>query len=539
MKLSLLIADSLHINKRNFSSFFSFIEQNKIKTHFESSHKDWISLYGVYDTKLDILSSKIDFLSELDKNRLFEFTINSINIFSIARAEILTLISVQEEWFDHQYPTSLSDIFDKLYKFNRKSLLENMAAAWYWVDFWKNRLSELQSFSHCCVFSGGLIYQKALIEQLKYTPTKVMVMESLFTGNEYYCEERYSCIANNCDIKHLTVYNQKLKILKENFCYDKERTKAINKILLSNNKNVQQPVNSEDIHFELNGDIITIIAQVVNDFSVVEYNGLGLSTIAIYKELITKLVNNGFNIIVKTHPWEEKKNNIRFPLTKKVLEDFVLNSLDETKKSRVCIVDHYSIKKLFKISKWIIGLNSQGLLEAAFEGFKPIQLANAFYGKKGFTHDYSFYDIDSLINDINENNIRPLLSLKEFDAFEEFMTVLLQKQTISIHNSGLINLREVFAQDDIISLVDVTTKAKPIIKSTEAKSNQPQAEKTISVENKVAPLAPINVSKSMEKIAKEEKLNKKINKLKNNPRLFFSDSKTPIFRWLKIFFKKN
>ena len=426
MKLSFLIADSLHINKRNFSSFFSFIEQNKIKTHFESSHKDWISLYGVYDTKLDILSSKIDFLSELDKNRLFEFTINSINIFSIARAEILTLISVQEEWFDHQYPTSLSDIFDKLYKFNRKSLLENMAAAWYWVDFWKNRLSELQSFSHCCVFSGGLIYQKALIEQLKYTPTKVMVMESLFTGNEYYCEERYSCIANNCDIKHLTVYNQKLKILKENFCYDKERTKAINKILLSNNKNVQQPVNSEDIHFELNGDIITIIAQVVNDFSVVEYNGLGLSTIAIYKELITKLVNNGFNIIVKTHPWEEKKNNIRFPLTKKVLEDFVLNSLDETKKSRVCIVDHYSIKKLFKISKWIIGLNSQGLLEAAFEGFKPIQLANAFYGKKGFTHDYSFYDIDSLINDINENNIRPLLSLKEFDAFEEFMTVLLQ-----------------------------------------------------------------------------------------------------------------
>ena len=43
MNLSILVADSLHINKKNFGSFFKFIEKIKAKIYFEDSHKDWIS----------------------------------------------------------------------------------------------------------------------------------------------------------------------------------------------------------------------------------------------------------------------------------------------------------------------------------------------------------------------------------------------------------------------------------------------------------------------------------------------------------------
>ena len=50
-----------------------------------------------------------------------------------------------------------------------------------------------------------------------------MVMESLFTGNEYYCEERYSSIANNCDIKHKAIYTNHVKHLETGNDYDRER----------------------------------------------------------------------------------------------------------------------------------------------------------------------------------------------------------------------------------------------------------------------------------------------------------------------------
>ena len=78
MNLSILVADSLHINKKNFGSFFKFIEKIKAEIYFEDSHKDWISLYGVYDQKLDKLYGKIEILSKLTEDELWKFKINDI-----------------------------------------------------------------------------------------------------------------------------------------------------------------------------------------------------------------------------------------------------------------------------------------------------------------------------------------------------------------------------------------------------------------------------------------------------------------------------
>ena len=167
-----------------------------------------------------------------------------------------------------------------------------------------------------------------------------------------------------------------------------------------------------------------------------------LPTIYFYKNALFKLAKAGFNVVVKTHPWEEKKNNIRYALTKSVLEEFV-DTLPEDLQKHIRLVDHYSIKQLFNQTKWVIGLNSQGLIEAAFEGFKPAQFGNAFYGSKGFTHDYHFGQIDEFIDDIKNDRIENTMSLSEFDNFERFLTVLLQKHTVSIHDSGIINLQKI------------------------------------------------------------------------------------------------
>lgn len=548
MNLSILVADSLHINKKNFGSFFKFIEKIKAKIYFEDSHKDWISLYGVYDQKLDKLYGKIEILSKLTEDELWKFKINDIQLFPICRAELLSLVAPQPIWYSTPYPRTSKDIFSKLYTENRTALFQNMAAAWYWIDFWKKRLLELNSFTHCCVFSGGLIYQKSLIEQLKYTPTKVMVMESLFTGNEYYCEERYSSIANNCDIKHKAIYTNHVKHLETGNDYDRERTKAINKILLSKNKNVEQPIFSEEIKFlENNLPCVGIIGQVVNDFSVLEYENKGISTINFYQELIFNLASANINVIMKTHPWEEKKNNIRTALTKDVLEKYV-QTLPENLQNRIHIVDHYSIKKLFNQVQFIVGLNSQGLLEAAFEGLKPVQFGNAFYGNRDFTYDYHINDIDQFITDLTSGKIQGTLSLNELNAFEQFMTILLQKHTVSIHDSGIVTLQKIFLQPSPIALAKpqpaTSSKEKindnpPVSRNTETtlQPNTLNNDKS-SEPNKIntANAAPPKAAPKEEIILNEPKKNRKLAKFKSNPYQFFVDSRNPLVRFLRHFF---
>lgn len=550
MSLSFLIADSLHINERNFTSFIKFIKQNKFKIHFEDSQKEWIALYGIYDKKLDVLYDKIELLSKLSENELFKFSVYDINLFFICRAEIMSLVSTKQEWYDCQYPSSMHAMFSKLFKTNRAELLQNMSAAWHWVEFWKLRLSDLPSFSYCCVFSGSLIYQKALIEQLKFTPTKVIVMESLFTGNEYYCEEKYSHIANNSDIKFKAIYSNYINNLESGNDYDKERVKAINKILLSKNKNVEQPTASEILKFS-NSELpcVCIIAQVINDFSVLEYKNIGLSTIAFYKELLYKLASSGFNVVIKTHPWEEKKNNVKTPLTKNILSDFV-RELPEQLQERIIIVDHYSIKQLFGQVKWIMGLNSQALIEAAFEGFKPIQFGDAFYGNKGFTSDYQIDEIDKCVKDIQKGDINGSLTLDEFNAFETFITILLQKHAVCIHDSGLAQLRKIFAPIAYVPLVTQTTareeapKKQPDSKLSQSVSTQvavSPTSKAISTDNKVKTTIIIETNEvdQENKNKKHSNFDKKMNKFKNNPRKFFSDSKNPALRIFRHFFKNK
>ncbi|MEE3683914.1 capsule biosynthesis protein, partial [Actinobacillus pleuropneumoniae] len=188
------------------------------------------------------------------------------------------------------------------------------------------------------------------------------------------------------------------------------------------------------------------------------------------------------------------------------------------------IVDHYSIKKLFKQSDFIISLNSQGLLEAAFDGIKPIQLGNAFYGKKGFTYDYDFLDIDQLVNDLVVNKLTPTLSLEEFDLFEEFITILLQKHAVSIHASGVSVLSRKFNLPTIIPLVENVPKEK-------SKTTLPTQKDVVKKENTTI----VNMVE-LPKVVPQSDKNRKYQKFRNNPRQFFADSRNPVIRSLMYFF---
>ncbi|MCL1962191.1 MAG: hypothetical protein FWG56_10590 [Desulfovibrionaceae bacterium] len=565
--LSILIPDNLHINKRNFPSFFDFTEREKAKVHFETRRRDWIGLYGDYASKLPVLQEKIEVLNRLSPEDLMAYNVKGANLFKISRAEILAYVAVGAGWYDAAYPRTLVEIFQKLNSCNRMTLLQNMAAAWDWIIFWRNMLSDFPQFTHACIFSGSLIYQKSLIRVLSFTSTKCMLMESSFTGNDFYCEEKYEHIANNCDIRHEAVFRA-ISVADNEWGVEREKIKAINKILLSKNKNVTQPVQGSPIIFKnKNFPIVTILGQVINDFSLLEYRNIGLSSIHFYKQLISDLLEVDCNIVFKSHPWESKKDNVKKSLTKDELTNWML-SFPEEAQEKILFVDNYPIENLFKCSSWVAGINSQGLLEAAFHGLKPVQFGNAFFGEKGFTHDYELNDTKGFLEKIKIESRsisatkEGTMTLAEFDAFESFCTKLLQFQLVSIHNSGLMTLRRIFADEDVIALVKkgaanptatkvivpnrpISLSAKEGVKPSATKSATKDsslplasaAKRSSSSALAVASAENNNSDLALGKVKSPSSFERKVKKFKVYPRKFFSDSSNPYVRWMRIFFK--
>ena len=542
MTYNILVPDSLHINIRNFPSFFKFVEKEKANITFVSDRKDWIALYGDYSQKEDILKDKFDILASLTLSQLYDFKIKEVNLFFIARAEILSLVIKNTEWISDSIPSDQFKICQKLYDHNPDILLSCLAAAWDWIEYWYTFLQDNKLFTHSCIFSGSLIYQRSLIELLRFRPTKVMLMESFFTGNDYYCEEKYEPIANNCDIKYKAIYRSLLEDLSPNL-KERELMKAINKVILSKNKNVIQPTIGDEITFNNDGLIVTILGQVVNDFSLLEYKGYGLSSIDFYTKLVSLLIDNNINVIFKAHPWEAKKINITDSFTKNKMEE-LRDCLSDEKKNSLVIVDDYPITKLFEISNYIVGLNSQGLLEAAFDGFKPVQFGNAFYGNKGFTNDYQLSDISVFVDDILSGAIHGNMTLAEYDSFQTFLLKIFQGQLVSIHNSGVSKLSSIFCDINTIKLVHKTNQKVETINNVDQKIC---VEKKVKVVDTITPVEKnreveefqmdISIPRDVKEV--ENVWRRKYQKFRRDPRKFCADSDNLIIRASKNFFRRK
>lgn len=541
-KYSILIPDDLHINQRNFTSFFKFIEKSGASVKFVKGRRDWISLFGNYETKSQELNEFARVLSHLDQETLFNYSIKGVNLFKISRAEILSKVIVGPSWFNEPLPSESEQVFKKMLLLNKQVLMQCLAAAWGWLDFWSKFLADEKEFTHCCVFSGSLIYQRSLVELLRYTPTKVLHMESFFTGNDYYCEEKYGPIANNCDIRHQAVFESLAPKLMENEL-DRERMKAINKVVLAKNKNVVQPDFGEEIEFSLPGKVVTVLGQVVNDFSLLEYKNVGLSSISFYKEIIETLIRGGYNVVFKSHPWEEKKTNVEKSLTKDVLNDFfAVFPIQE--RERIKIVDHYPIEKLFSMSKFVVGLNSQSLIEAAFHGLKPVQFGNAFFGQKGFTSDYSLTSCENFLKDVDSGRISGSLNLDEFVIFEDFLRRLMQGQLVSIHDSGVTRLNSIFEASQIIGLaknISKTASARVDDGVVVEKVNENITVENVSGEEKTTvfkePLAGnVVLMNDVGSLGRDGSVRRKLRKFMLNPRKFCADSHVVPVRALRHFF---
>lgn len=507
--------DSLHINQKNFPSFFQFMEKENIELTFHQKRKKLVTAYGDYK-HVQPIQNLANLLASKSKKELLALKIHGVNLFDCCRAELLSFLMPLPVWHNCPFPASREKVFEKAYDNNRQDLLSNMAAAMDWMEHWSSEIEKYPAFLYCCVFSGSLIYQRTLIELMMSTPTRVFVMESSFTGNDYYCEEKYSPIANRSDIRFKSVFSA-ISIPDDPTEFEWERNKAVNKFLLSQNKNVQQPDVFKPIELNSENKTVVILGQVVNDFSLIETN---LSSIYFYKTLIDTLSKNSINIIFKAHPWEEKKNNVKRPLTYSILLEHV-DKLPEEQKSRVHIVDHYPIEDLYSVADCVIGLNSQSLIESCFFGHKPLQFGDAFFGGHGFTHDFSEPELPTVVDMIAKEKLQTYMSMDEFRSFENFVTRYFQGHLVSVHNSGLSRLKEIFAPVANISIIDklaFTQKKKPVQKLS---TDSPDSERNLVSETKAD---------------KVSSFARKFRKLRRSPFAFFRDSKIPAMRKLKVFF---
>ncbi len=525
-----LIADPLHINKKNFASLYDYLAEAKANVTLHEIPAEWLSAFGDYTDKQDELTEEYSRLCALSETELFQAETKQVNLFKCARAETLSLLITQEHLRDIEIPKVLAELFSLIYSTNKELLLWNLAAASYWINYW-TMVIKTKSPKNVLVFSGSLTYARSLLEVLKNSTPRAFVLESFFTGNDNYIEEKYEPIANNSNLKHTGYYKSLAQnISRDN--QDRERNKAINKIITAKNKNVVQPAKDDTRLFSNLNRTILITGQVINDFSLLEYKGIGLNSIKFYKELISRLLEKtDVNIIFKAHPWERKKKNVNFPLTASSLETH-FSKIDENYRTRLAIVEDHNIESLFRQSDYVLGLNSQALLEAAFHGFQPIQFADAFYGRKGFTTDYSISQIDDFIEDVRSGAILSRLGLEQYRRYEEFITKSLQFSLVSSFPSGKIRLKEIFKSESRIIIgpqpapnTNMHSTTKTIAKAaTEISANIPQLKLSEPKNSEQT----TNMSKET---VRPKKKNKWI-KFYKSPKKFFFDSKNKKIWWI-------
>ena len=425
-KQKVFIPDSLHLNPRNFKALDNFLTANNFVVNKHNARDAYITYFGNY-LGASHLQSKVDVLKLIQSpEELSSMCVQGANLFEICKAELLSLLMTKPEWYNSELPTDTQEVFNKAYENNKLELIANLAAAWDWLDYWVDTLNNSPIYDYFMVFSGSLTYQKAFIHTAKTRTAKLFVFETFFTGEDFYMEEKYDYIANNSDLKYSTFYNS-LKVPKDEAKYQELLKKAYGKINRKKNKNVVEPTEYDKIDLDINKKSILLLGQVVNDFSLIESS---ISSIKHYKDIIDELSDGDFNVIIKTHPWEEKKSNVKSKLTKGILEEYV-DTLPDDKKNKFIIIDDYPMKELFKEADIVMGYNSQSLIEASLEGFKPIILGNGFMGGKGFSHDLNLRDIPNLKSIISSELFQPTLTLSEFKNLQDFLIKAFELHLVS------------------------------------------------------------------------------------------------------------
>lgn len=385
-----LLCDNTHVNERNFPDLRRVLFAGFDVIVDERYDADLKDCHGRYEGSClpALAGEQAERLRSLDAAALRQAEVGGIRLWDTARGEFLSF-AIPTPQFQAACDNSPGwDVFGFAWRAFRDELLLNLTAAAWWIDHWRELLA-LERPDVAVVFSGGCTYAKALLHVCRHVPTEPLVVESSFIGSCHYAERRYTAISNRTHFCHPNVLNSCLRR------YDQLKTQATFFRHYENrtNKNVRQPGGKLSAFvrrdFDLSPDrpAILIIAQVPNDYSVVETDCPILNTTRFYKDVIVGLAQRlpDATIVVKTHPWERQKVNVRRDLTYEELLEFL--TADANLYRRVRLVSDYHLEALAKVCDAAVTLCSQAGIEVALLGKPVVQAGRAFYGGFGFTED--------------------------------------------------------------------------------------------------------------------------------------------------------
>ncbi len=534
MKHRILLADKIHIHAKNFSSLFDYLSRTKASVVAHDRHSDLKQAYGRYEED-ERLMEYVQVLRTLDDGalRLAEhgFHEQPLRLFPLCQAECLAFALAQRPQIHRALERYASpDEWDTaiqtwLIENDRELVIRNMASAQFWIDEWAGFFGERGSiFSEAFVFGGSPTYMRTLMEICRWSKTRVFALESTLTGHEFYLEERYAPLGNSPDIKFSAVRNA-LPIPSEPDLRLREIAKGIEKLLLSENKNVKQPPPAAPPDFsDRSRPTLLVIGQVVNDFSIIEQRTGWPSSIAFYRKLIGKVLEaTDFNVVFKGHPWEEKKIHLEAPRTVEALSE-----LQDRHPGRLAICNHHNLGSLGKGADQVALLNSQAGLELAFFcGLRPATFGQPFYGDAGFSDEYS--SIDSFVSDA-KNGRSGHLDLEGFEALQDFLMRYLQFQTVTDRPSGWAQVQSKLAlRAEILAPKKRGTPPNSPVSKARSKASLNEARSALStvtttVEGVLSPSRGVGTSQLTS-------TQRKWRKLRRDPKAFLADSR--LLRWLK------
>jgi Capsule polysaccharide biosynthesis protein len=507
---TLMLADALHINERNFKSLLTYCSSRNVDIVCAKHKFLPIDAFGDYTRLADELAAWRRPLETLDTQAILDFECMGVNVFDTCRAELMSLLCTRPEWYSVPYPQARDELFIRIFESDRSTLLDNMAATCAWLEYWSEQLRTTPRLAYVGIFSGSLLYARSLTQLMRFHSARCFLVESFFTGLHYYMEERYSPLANRSSVALKTVFKS-LKRPIDRTAIDNRRDAVLQTMGRMKNKNVQQPQATGDRLFNNGKSTVLILGQVLNDFSLLEARGFGINSLEIYRKTIQLILDGTeHNVIFKAHPWERKKTNIRRALTAEELE------ISFGGNPRVKIVESHALEDLFRESDVTFCVCSQGGIEAALAGFKPIQVGCAFWGGHGFSHDLGPTDQSELLS-VLLDPAQWHLTLDAYDALMDWLVAVIEGWLVEEAPGARADARLGTLLYEISSRTAKTGTA-PDIKAKPAPT-APQA--------KVTDLTPIAVLSTQDS---PSAFRRKFNKLLRRPDEFFRDSKSDTLR---------
>lgn len=420
--MRVLIPDTWHFHRRNFRPIFQAISQKRFTCLIEQSRKRWWQAHGDYTRHAPALAESLAFVHSHPIALWPDLTTLGINLWAVAKAEFLCRVLPDERWYSSDLVNDAAEVFDFAIETpqDQRTLALCLAASRDWILFWNRLLTENPDLTHALVFSGSYIYTHALLKVSEQRQISAFVLEHFFTGEDFYCEQKYEPVSRNSQLASPQFLAS--LALQDTFFAD---AYAAARLRNSKNKNVsatEAGLSTKWLCWGKSDRVVLVVGQVLNDFSLLESEGYPLSSIVVYQQLILRVLEaTDCKVLFKSHPWERKRANLLNPQTLLELKRWSAQ-LPQSYQRRLVFCENEPLDELFRLANHVVGISSQGLLEACQRGFKPWVLGKAFFSNHGFTHEPE--SLNQLTDYIN-GNAMSRLTFSEFECYKNFINKVL------------------------------------------------------------------------------------------------------------------